>query len=79
MKSIEELKKEFAEGLHDQRLKEIYVDEKRVPYNRERYIKALDRFKELYGDKPSYSVHREEARCAETIQTTRTARCLPHQ
>ena len=52
MKSIEELKKEFAEGLHDQRLKEIYVDEKRVPYNRERYIKALDRFKELYGDKP---------------------------
>ena len=52
MKNIEELKKEFAEGLHDQRLKEIYVDEKRVPYNRERYIKALDRFKELYGDKP---------------------------
>ena len=45
MKSIEELKKEFAEGLHDQRLKEIYVDEKIVPYNRERYIKALDRFK----------------------------------
>ncbi len=50
MRNINELRAEVESGMHDSRLKEIYVDEKMVPYNRERYIKAIDRFKELYRE-----------------------------
>lgn len=50
MKRIEELKKAIAAGELDERLAQIYVDRERVPYNRDRYIKALDTFAELFGD-----------------------------
>ena len=50
MRRIEELKKSIAAGELDERLAQIYVDRERVPYNRDRYIKALDTFAELFGD-----------------------------
>lgn len=50
MRNINELRAEVESGMHDSRLKDIYVDEKMVPYNRERYVKAIDRFKELYRE-----------------------------
>lgn len=50
MKNINELRAEMESGMYDSRLKDIYVDEKMVPYNRERYVKAIDRFKELYRE-----------------------------
>lgn len=50
MKNINELRAEMESGVYDSRLKDIYVDEKMVPYNRERYVKAIDRFKELYRE-----------------------------
>lgn len=36
-------------GQQDERLKEIYVDEAMIPYQRERYQKAVRKFEELYG------------------------------
>jgi len=50
MRNINELRAEMESGMYDSRLKDIYVDEKMVPYNRERYVKAIDRFKELYRE-----------------------------
>lgn len=50
MKKTAELKKLIAGGAFDERLAEIYVDRDMVPYNRERYVKALDKFVELFGE-----------------------------
>ncbi len=50
MRNINELRAEMESGMYDSRLKDIYVDEKMVPYDRERYVKAIDRFKELYRE-----------------------------
>lgn len=38
----------LAAGKYDDLLKKVYVDGSRVAYNRERYIKAIERFRELY-------------------------------
>lgn len=52
MKQIQELKDGLSQGNYDSRLKEIYVDENMIPYNRSRYVAALDKFQQLYGDLP---------------------------
>lgn len=48
MQNIMSVRGSLEQGSLDQRIKEIYVDEQRVPYNRERYIRAIDRFTELF-------------------------------
>ena len=40
----------FKNGDHDELLKDIYIDEALLEYQRERYIKALDKFEEVYGE-----------------------------
>ena len=40
---------EIETGQHDERLKKIYVDEAMVPYQKERFQKAVCKFEELYG------------------------------
>lgn len=50
-KTVQELKKEFQSGVYTDKLKKIYVDEKVLDYQKERYIKALENFEQLYGDK----------------------------
>ena len=50
MKKIEELKKMISGGEFDEKLAQIYLDKDMIPYNRERYVKALDKFVELFGD-----------------------------
>jgi len=45
-----ELKKSILAGSQDELLLDIYVDEARIPYQKERYVKALDRFVELFGN-----------------------------
>ena len=50
MKKIEELKKIISGGEFDEKLAQIYLDKDMIPYNRERYVKALDKFVELFGD-----------------------------
>ena len=50
MKKIAELKEIIAGGEFDEKLAQIYLDKDMIPYNRERYVKALDKFVELFGD-----------------------------
>ena len=48
--SIKKLEEAFKEGKYDQLLKDIYVDESVLAYQQERYIKALESFKDIYGE-----------------------------
>lgn len=41
---------EFRNGVYQQRLKEIYVDEAVLDYQEGRYIKALESFEKIYGE-----------------------------
>ena len=49
MKELEGLLGELKAGQQDKRLKEIYVDEGMVPYQRARFQNAIRKFEELYG------------------------------
>ena len=49
--SIKKLEEAFKEGKYDQLLKDIYVDEAVIEYQQERYIKALESFEKIYGEK----------------------------
>lgn len=51
MKATKQVKEIIAAGNMDERLKDIYVDDAVIDYQRERYIKAIDKFEELYGEK----------------------------
>ena len=51
MNNISELKNEIINGNLDERFKEVYVDSSLVGYHRERYVLALEKFVELFGEK----------------------------
>ena len=65
--SIKKLEEAFKEGTYDQLLKDIYVDESVLAYQQERYIKALESFEKIYGEKEVEI--QEEVKLEETIQT----------
>ena len=46
-----ELKKGFQDGKYEELLKDIYIDEAVLDYQKERYIKAIESFEELFGEK----------------------------
>ena len=48
--NIQTLIEEFKQGKHNDLLKDIYVDEAVLTYQQERYVKALEEFKKLYGE-----------------------------
>lgn len=48
MQNIELIHSSLLAGELDERLREVYVDEARIDYNRERLLGALDRFRELF-------------------------------
>jgi len=50
MKLTKEIISEIKEGKLDERLLDIYVDEAMLDYQKERYINALKKFEELYGE-----------------------------
>lgn len=45
-----ELKKAFADGQYDELLVDIYLDEAKTEYQKERYVKAIEKFESLYGE-----------------------------
>ena len=49
MKEGKMLLSELEQGLHDGRLREIYVDETMVESQKKRYAKAIRHYKELFG------------------------------
>ena len=42
---------DFREGKYAELLKDIYVDESMIPFQQDRYAKAIECFSDLYGDK----------------------------
>ena len=72
----QDLVKKLKDGLYDAKLKDIYVDEKKISYERNRYIKAVESYTVHFGEgEVSVLVHREEARLVEIIQTINVERC----
>lgn len=57
MQNIMSVRESLEQGSLDQRIKEIYVDEQRVPYNRERYVRAIDRFTELFPSEKEIEIY----------------------
>ncbi len=49
MEKLSRIREKIDKGGIDKRIREIYVDEGRVLYNRNRYVKSIDRFKELFA------------------------------
>ena len=49
--STKNLKEAFKEGKYTQLLTDIYVDHDVIAYQEERYIKALESFEKIYGEK----------------------------
>lgn len=50
MKEISTLIKDFESGIYTDLLKDIYVDEKVLDYQTERYIKLLREYEDKFGD-----------------------------
>lgn len=50
MKNSKVLKEELAQGKYSQLLKEIYIDESMIPYQQERYQKAIESYEEIFGE-----------------------------
>lgn len=50
MKSTTEWKKELQGDGYNQRLADIYIDERQIPYQKDRYTKAIERFEARYGE-----------------------------
>lgn len=46
-----ELKKDFQQGKYTELLRDIYIDEDILEYQKARYIKAIESFEELFGEK----------------------------
>lgn len=57
MQNIMSVRESLEQGSLDQKIREIYVDEQRVPYNRERYIRAIDRFTELFPSEKEIEIY----------------------
>ena len=45
-----ELKKSFAGSQYDELLLDIYLDESKIEYQKGRYVKAIEKIEELYGE-----------------------------
>lgn len=45
-----EIKADIKAGIYDERLLDIYVDENLLKYNKERYIAAVSRYEQYYGE-----------------------------
>ena len=52
MRKIDEYKNDISAGTLDERLADIYFSDDEVSYEKDRYIKALDSFREIFGDNP---------------------------
>ena len=44
MKKTLELKKQFANGEYDNLLADIYLDDSKIEYQKNRYVKAIEKF-----------------------------------
>lgn len=54
MKTTKELKEQFKAGAYDKLLMDIYLDEAKLDYQRQRYVDAINKFEELYHGEAAY-------------------------
>ena len=57
MQNIELIRASLLAGELDVKLREVYVDEARIDYNRERWLGALDRFQDLFPGKDQVELY----------------------
>lgn len=57
MQDIMIVRDALEKGSLDSKIKQIYVDEQRVSYNRERYIGAIDRFMQLFPSEKQIEIY----------------------
>lgn len=57
MQDINKVRESLKNGSMDTRIKEIYIDETKVAYNRERYLKAIDSFAELFSKEKEIEIY----------------------
>ncbi len=50
MGNTTELKNQFLNGNYDELLKDIYLDESKIEYHKNRYAKSIEKFESLYGE-----------------------------
>ena len=50
MSTTANLKNEYESKKYDELLKDIYLDENKIEYQRTRYVNALTKFEELFGE-----------------------------
>ena len=50
MGNIASLEKQIKSGAEDAKFLDIYADESKIEYQKERYVAALEKFKEIYGN-----------------------------
>lgn len=50
MNTVQTLISELESGIHDNLLLDIYVDSSRLDYQKQRYIKAIQKYKEAFGE-----------------------------
>ena len=51
-----ELKKLFADGQYDELLMDIYLDEEKLEYQKERYVKSIEKFETLWKFETLYKM-----------------------
>ena len=54
MTGINTLEKKIKSGTFDERFLDIYIDEGMLEYQKERYVAAIEKFKEIYGNEKIY-------------------------
>lgn len=57
MQDISIVRQTLEKGILDDKLKEIYVDANRVPYNRARYMEAIDKFAGLFSSEKEIEIY----------------------
>lgn len=63
MKNTKELIEEIRQGKHDNVLKDFYVDESVLEYQRKRYVETIEEYSKIYGDEGSVEVYSAPGRC----------------
>ena len=76
---IEILIRSFLDGAYDERLLDIYADEAKISYQRERYINAIKKFEQCYkpGDVELFSAP-GRSEIGATIRIIKTERFWQH-
>ena len=78
MANSAELKRTIPGSPFQEKLQKIYLDKSVLAHESERYLSAVDKFVELYGDGDLSIYSAPGPRSAETTRIISTAKCWRH-